>query len=118
MKTNFDRLAIPLPVLFPLAYGTNCMKSEEVPPEQPKSIFDVKANAAFNWKTVKEMTLEVKGMQVPVTITNTMVVKSVDGKSIYFNDQVVMNADRSIRFAIPAHIRQVTVTYGTITKTT
>ncbi len=99
-----------------IALGS-CKKSEQIAPEAPKSIFDVQASASFNWKTDKEYTLAVKGAEVPVTIKNNLVIQSADGKAVYYTGPAEMNKDYSIRFATPAYVKQIKVTFGTIAKT-
>ena len=103
-------------LVFTIAFGS-CKKSEPVTPETPKSIFDVKASASFNWKTDKEYTLAVKGASVPVTIKNNLVIQSLDGQALYYTGPAEMNKDYTIRFMAPAHVKQIKGTFGTIAKT-
>lgn len=117
MKTlKISQITLLTVLVLTIALGS-CKKSEPVSPEAPKSIFDVKANASFNWKTDKEYTLTVKGADVPVTIKNNLVIQSADGKAVYYTGPAEMNKDYTIRFATPAYVKQIKVTFGTIAKT-
>ena len=54
---------------------------------------------------------------MPVTIRNTMQVKSLDEKRVYLKNQVIMSQDYTLKFSIPSYEKEVLITYGSIRDT-
>jgi hypothetical protein len=117
MKNKFAIKWLLIPSLLIVLFTTGCKKNDEVVPETPETIFDLNVNPSFDWKTSKEITLNVTGLPVPVTVKNTIFIKSADGKSVFYTDQLEMSKNYTIKFSIPSHLTQVVISYGTITKT-
>lgn len=95
----------------------SCKKTDDVIPENPKTTKDLVVNSNFDWKTSKDITLNVIGMKgVNPYICNTLYVKSPNGV-IYYKDQLVMMNDYTIIFNIPQTEKNVILVYGSKQKT-
>ncbi|MBE0646155.1 MAG: hypothetical protein IH596_00055 [Bacteroidales bacterium] len=70
----------------------------------------------FDWKTTRDITLEVTGLAVPVNIRNTIMVKSSDEVKTYLKNQLFMNQDYTLNFTIPAYETAVVITFGSLNK--
>ncbi len=117
MKKLFGTQLLSLVVLIALLSLSGCKKTEEVLPENPQTIFDLKVSSSFDWKTTKSLTVNVAGMEYPLTITNTLYIKSVDGKSVFYNNLHEMNKSYTLQVAVPAYLDKIVISYGTISKT-
>ena len=97
---------------------TGCNKNEDpVVPTDPETIFDLKINSEFDWKTTKALSVNVTGLPVPETVKNTLLIRSEDGKAVYYNNQHPMNQTFSVDVAVPSYLKKIVISYGTISKT-
>jgi len=71
----------------------------------------------FDWKTTRDITLEVTGLTMPVTVRNTIQVKSTNEEKVYLKNQLFMNQNYTLKFTIPTYETEVLITYGSIRKT-
>lgn len=117
MKRLFGTQLLSLAVLIAILSLSGCKKTEEAVPETPKTIFDLKVSPSFDWKTTKLLTVTVTGMEYPLTIKNTLYIKSVDGKSIFYNNLHEMNKSYTLQVAVPAYLDKIVISFGTISKT-
>lgn len=97
----------------------SCKKVDVNPSDNsPKSTKELIVNSNFNWKTSKEITLNVIGLKsVNSQIQNTLYVKSSIGDTTYYNDILVMNTDYIIKFTVPTTETKIVLVYGSKTKT-
>lgn len=88
-------------------------KKENIEPTPVKDTTQIHAPSTFNWKTSKEITLNVVGMKdISSSIQNTLYVKSSDEKTVYYTDVIKMNTDYSIKFSVPSTETSVKIVYG------
>jgi len=72
------------------------------------------AYSMFDWKTTKEITLDVIGLKsVNPNIENILYVNSSIGDTTYYNNLLFMNKDYKINFSVPTTENSVTLKYGT-----
>ena len=92
----------------------SCKKSyDAIPSDPPKSIMELNINSTFDWKTSKEITLNIIGLKgVDSQIINTLYVKSSVGDTTYFKDLLVMNTNYVLKFAVPSTETKVILVYG------
>jgi hypothetical protein len=100
---------------------TSCKKLENAEPkiETPSSITNfkqIKVDPSFNWKSTRSVTFNIAPANTPVTISNTLVVKTETGTIIYKKLQK-MNEDFTTYLELPSNLKKVVVTYGSIVKT-
>lgn len=78
---------------------------------------ELKASESFNWKTTKDVEINIKGLNTLTPINRTLVVSTVDGKSVFYRAQQLMSLSSTISLVIPATVSEIKVNYGTISKT-
>ncbi|MFC2102087.1 hypothetical protein ACFLS7_03750 [Bacteroidota bacterium] len=117
MKPTY-KITLPIALLsFLLIFSSGCRKELIMVDPAPPTIenpLEVEVSNSFDWKTTRDITLEIAGVTLPVSISNTLQVKSTDEKKVYLKKQLFMNQDYSIKFTIPAYEAVVLVTYGSI----
>jgi len=86
------------------------------PGPNPDNPLEIVVPNDFDWKTTRDITLEVTGITVPVSIRNTLQVKSSDEESVYLKNQLFMDQDYTLKFTIPSYVTEVMITYGSIQK--
>ncbi|OYU96029.1 MAG: hypothetical protein CFE21_06355 [Bacteroidetes bacterium B1(2017)] len=79
-------------------------------------VSELKASETFKWKTSKSLVLNVAGINTLTPINRTLIVSSLDGKSIYYSSLQLMSATTIINLVVPATNTEVLVTYGKIKK--
>jgi len=112
LKNSFSILFIAC--LFILISG--CRKTLIIDENTPANIDDLNVSSTFNWKTIRNITLEVTGMNIPVNVKNTFYIKSSDESQLYFKDYLQINQNYTLKFAIPSYETQLVITYGSIKK--
>jgi hypothetical protein len=101
---------------------SSCKKDwmEKVTPEtktQEVSKFsELKVQENFDWKTSKEFSLSVTGLQTIAKVNGTLVVTSDDGKITFYQGNHAMDQSFVTKFNVPVHIKGIVVNYGSITK--
>lgn len=97
----------------------SCRKIDDVTPsDSPKPTKELNINSSFNWKTSKEVTLNVIGLKnVSPQIKNTLYIKSTIGDTTYYKDLLIMNTDYTIKFTVPSTETKVVLIYGSKSKT-
>lgn len=78
---------------------------------------ELEVSNTFDWKTTRSITLEVKGVELPVHIRNTLQVKSTDEEKVYLKNQLLMDQNYSLQLTIPAYETELLITYGSIRRT-
>ena len=97
----------------------SCKKDYDVtvPDKSPTPTKDMVVSSSFDWKTSKEITLNVIGMKDVNNISNILYVKSFENEnSIYYKDLLIMNTDYTIKFVVPQKETKVILVYGTKTR--
>lgn len=113
-------LALALLALIQVTF-TSCKKLENV---EPKPVIvptvtnfkQIKVDPSFDWKSTSNVTLNIAAANTPVTITNTLVVKTETGVIIYKKLQK-MNEAFTTNVVVPSSLKKVVVSYGSIVKT-
>ena len=96
----------------------SCKKVDINPSDTPKPTKELIVNSNFDWKTSKEITLNIIGLKsISPQIQNTLYVKSSIGDTTYYMDILVMNADYIIKFTVPTTETKIVLVYGSKTKT-
>lgn len=113
-------VAITLIAFTQIAF-TSCKKVEnaEAKPVITPTVTNfkqIKADPTFNWKSTSNVKLTIAAANTPVTITNTLVIKTEAGVIIYKKLQK-MNEDYTTNLVVPSSLKKVVVTYGSIVKT-
>jgi len=98
----------------------SCKKNlqESPPPTAPKAtkVSQLKASESFNWKTSKNLSLNVSGLNTLTPISRTLVVSSMDGKEVYYQSIQLMSLTTALPLIVPATTTEVKVTFGKIIK--
>ncbi len=100
---------------------TSCKKLENAESKTettPKitNFKQIKVDPSFDWKSTSNVTLNIAAANTPVTITNTLVVKTETGVVIYKKLQK-MNEAFTTSLVVPSSLKKVVVSYGSIVKT-
>lgn len=77
---------------------------------------DLKVQESFDWKTSKEFTLKVNGLQTIGETNGTFTVTSDDGKIVFYQGNHTMNQNFVTTFMVPVHIKGLVVKFGSISK--
>jgi hypothetical protein len=113
-------LAVALLALIQVTF-TSCKKLEDVEPKTVivptvTSFKQIKVDPSFNWKSTRNVTFNIAAANTPVTITNTLVMKTETGVIIYKKFQR-MNEAFTTNLTVPTSLKKVVVSYGSIVKT-
>ena len=101
---------------------TSCKKDllEKVTPnsqDEPSNSFkQMKVGPDFDWKSSKEITLKIEGLNTIAPINGTFIVSSLDNKIIFYQALQPMNLSMTTKFVVPNHIKELSVSFGTIQK--
>jgi len=101
---------------------TSCKKDllEKVTPttsvEKTTTFNQVKANQNFDWKSSKEITLKIEGLQTIAPVNGTFTIKSLDNKIIFYQAMQSMSQSMTTTFVVPNHIKEISVSFGSIQK--
>lgn len=98
---------------------SSCKKNDDiVAPSTPSAtkISELKASPDFKWSTVKDVNLNVIGLQTYVNVKRNLVVKDENGIE-YFSTYISMKDNLTTSLQIPSHLSKVVVEYGAIKKT-
>jgi hypothetical protein len=91
----------------------SCKKSDDVTPDTTSTTKELVANPTFDWKTSREITLNIVGMKdINPSIINTLYVKSSFGDTIYYQELLVMANNYILKFAVPSTETKVLLVYG------
>jgi hypothetical protein len=91
----------------------SCKKSDDVTPDTTSTTKELVANPTFDWKTSREITLNIVGMKdINPSIINTLYVKSSFGDTIYYKELLVMANNYILKFAVPSTETKVLLVYG------
>lgn len=91
-------------------------EQEKIDTPTAKKFAEIKADANFDWKTAKKIVFNYQSMQTISEINATLSIMSVDGKVVFYTGNQLMNKDMQLTLIIPAHINEIVVKYGAITK--
>jgi len=95
----------------------SCKKDLNVTPDKTTSTKDMVVNSTFDWKTSKQITLNVIGLKdINPNISNVLYIKSSNGDTIYYKDVLVMYNDYILKFAVPQTETKVILVYGSKTQ--
>ena len=106
-------------IMLVVATFTSCKKDNSVTPDTPKqtSTKDMVVNSSFDWKTSKQITLDVIGLKdVNPSISNVLYVKSSNGDTIYLKELLVMKNNYTLKFVVPTTETKVMIVYGSKTQ--
>lgn len=105
-------------IIMSLSFLYSCKKDYNVTPDKTTiPTKDMVVSSNFDWKTSKEITLNVIGMKdVNPNISNTLYVKSSNG-NVYYKDVLIMNNNYTLKFAVPTTENKVILIYGSKTAT-
>jgi hypothetical protein len=101
---------------------SSCKKSlmeKETPVTKTQEVSkfaEIKVQENFDWKTTKEFNLNVSGLETIAPVQGTMKVTSDDGKIVFYQGSHKMNESFATKFMVPAHIKGLNVSFGSITK--
>ncbi|MBK9292259.1 MAG: hypothetical protein IPM52_11625 [Bacteroidetes bacterium] len=95
---------------------SSCQKDPIIKPEKPGSMADLKVSNQFDWKTTQNVEVQVQGLQLPVQVQRTIVIS--DGQqAVFYKGMQAMNANVTYNIVVPAYLRELKVSFGTISKT-
>jgi len=116
MKKMKNLVLIMIIMMLSLLYS--CKKDYNVTPDKTTiPTKDMVVSSTFDWKTSKEITLNVIGMKdINTNISNTLYVKSSNG-NVYYKDMLIMHNDYTLKFAVPTTETKVILVYGSKTVT-
>jgi hypothetical protein len=77
---------------------------------------DIKVSSSFDWKSTKEITINLQPLSTPVKINNTLVVKTEKG-DVLFSKLQTMNEAFTGKILVPASVTNLVISFGTISKT-
>jgi len=101
-------IIILLVTIFVSCKKTDIIQNENIPTTE------LIASSNFDWKTTKEITLDVIGLKtVNPNIENILYVNSSIGDTTYYNDLLFMNKNYNIKFSVPTTENTVILKYGT-----
>jgi hypothetical protein len=99
---------------------SSCKKNLDliVPAATPSAtkISELKASPDFEWATVKNVSLNVTGLQTYIEVKRKLVVKDENGVE-YFSVFTSMKNNLTTPIQLPSHLTKVVVEYGAIKKT-
>jgi hypothetical protein len=100
---------------------TSCKKLESAdtkiePTPTVTNFKQIKADPSFDWKSTRNVTLNIAATSTPIVITNTLIVKTETGVVIYKKLQK-MNETFTTNLLLPSSLKKVVVVYGSIVKT-
>ena len=77
---------------------------------------EMQADPNFSWSTTKQVTIEIKGLQLPVSISRKLIL-STEEDAVFYTGTQQMNEDFNYTVELPNHIQSISMQYGTIEKT-
>lgn len=98
-------------LLIMIIFSLASCKKENIDPVIVPTV-ELEASDNFDWKTTKDITLEISGMDVSSSINRTLYVKSSIGDTIY-KELLFMNKDYTLVFTVPSTERSIDLEYGT-----
>lgn len=103
-----------------LIAASSCTKVKDVESTpntyKPGSFKEIKVADNFNWNTTNNISLSVQGFESISPIRNTFIVSSEDQKEVYFASNTLMSESFTTNIDLPSHVKQVRVTFGSISK--
>ncbi|MFY7733396.1 MAG: hypothetical protein ACOVSR_07905 [Bacteroidia bacterium] len=101
--------------------ASSCTKIKDAdytPTTNPKAnnFKEIKVSNNFNWSTTNNIELNVIGFASISPISNTFIVSSTDQKEVYFASNTLMSENFVANFDLPAPVKQIKITYGSISK--
>jgi hypothetical protein len=85
--------------------------------EKPITNFkQIVSSPDFNWKNTHQVNLKIAAANVPVAISNTLVITTETGETI-FKKLHKMNESFLAPITLPKSVKKVIITYGSIKKT-
>lgn len=98
---------------------SSCQKQPVSPytPETPVTgMNNLVASQSFDWKIIKQVTIDISGFSSQVPITNTLKVSDESG-NVYLSTKTFMSEDVSYEISIPSYLTTLIVSFGTVSKT-
>ncbi len=77
---------------------------------------DIKVSSAFDWKSTKEININIQPLSTPVKINNTLFVKTEKGE-VLFSKLQTMSEAFSGKIIVPSNLNNLVISFGTISKT-
>src|SRR4051794_7976338 len=123
MKEQRNKLftILVIAALMAITAISSCKKISTDPPAQPAAPLpanfkEIKAADQFSWSTSKRITFEVRGMASEVSVSNTLIVKTVKGEPVMMKLHA-MSENYSAEIEVPSSADKLVVIYGDINKT-
>jgi hypothetical protein len=112
------KLLTGIAIIIAASSCTKIKDADYIPTNSPKAnnFKEIKVADNFNWSTTKNIELNVIGFASISPISNTFIVTSENQKEIYFASNTLMSESFTANFDLPSHVKQVRVTFGSISK--
>lgn len=91
---------------------SSCKKNADDVVTPPATDTELKANAAFSWKTFRNVAVTVTGVPVTGTVTGKFVIELENGQKVYeaLHD---MKLNYNFTLQLPAHVNKLVYKFGT-----
>ncbi len=112
------KLLTGIAIIIAASSCTKIKDADYIPTNSPKAnnFKEIKVADNFNWSTTNNIELNVIGFASISPISNTFIVSSIDQKEVYFASNTLMSENFVANFDLPAPVKQIKVTYGSISK--
>lgn len=112
------KLLTGIAIIIAASSCTKIKDADYIPTNSPKAnnFKEIKVTDNFNWSTTNNIELNVIGFASISPISNTFIVSSIDQKEVYFASNTLMSENFVANFDLPAPVKQIKVTYGSISK--
>lgn len=112
------KLLTGIAIIIAASSCTKIKDADYTPTTSPKAnnFKEIKVADNFNWSTTNNIKLNVLGFASISPISNTFIVSSENQKEVYFASNTLMSESFTANFDLPSHVKQVRVTFGSISK--
>lgn len=110
-------LGIALAVLGLASCKKDTNDKTEPTPAAVTNFNELKTSQSFDWKTSKEITINIAGLQTIAPVVGTFTVTSTDGKTTFYQALQAMDYSGSVKVTVPSHITDLHINFGTVQKT-
>ena len=109
-----NRNVIWATVVIIICHSSCNVKDLESPRDNLKN--EMKADLNFSWSTTKQVTIEIKGLQLPVPILRKLTL-STGEDGVFYSGTQLMNENFNYSVELPNHIHSISMQFGEIMKT-
>lgn len=89
----------------------------EPTPSAVTNFNELKTSQSFDWRTSKEITINIAGLQTMSPVVGTFKVTSTDGKTTFYQALQAMDYSGSVKVNVPSHITDININFGSVQKT-